>query len=118
MKTSGDAARWGLFLGSCKTESSDGNKTERHLAQKPPRPPCRSWRTHLAGESGQRRQLAVQAAVRAHRALQLGPQMRAIAVAVAGLEGPGAGARGPGAAQGGGANSAGLGGTHWGASEK
>lgn len=116
MKTSGDAVCWGLLLGSCKRESSDGDKTERHLAQKPPRPPCGSRRTHLAGKSGQRRQLAVQAPVRTHCALQLGPQLRTFAVA--GLEGPGAGARGPGAAQGEGANSVGLGETHWGASEK
>lgn len=116
MKNSGDAARWGLFLGSCKTESSDGHKMERHLAQKFPRPPCRSRRTHLARESGQRRQLAVQVPVRAHYALQLGPQLRTFAVA--GLEGPRARARGPGAAQGEGAHSVGLGGTHWGVNEK
>lgn len=60
----------------------------------------RSRHTHLAGESRQRRQLAVQIQIRAHGSKQLGPQPRTFDVAV--REGAQAGARGPGAARGGG----------------
>lgn len=84
--------RSGLRLGSCKKESSD-----RARLPAPAQLETRgSLHTHLAGERGQRRQLAVLVQVCARGAQQLSPQLRALAAI---REGPGGIARRPGAAR-------------------
>lgn len=70
MKTSEGVVRSGLRPGSCKTGSSGAVITPGSETPRSPRP---SRSTHLAGESRQRRRLAVQVQILAGRAQQLRP---------------------------------------------
>lgn len=93
MKLSG-GARSGLGLGSYKTRSLDRARPA------PPRPSPRPGatrgplHTHLAGERGQRRRLAVHVQLRTRGAQQLSPRPRTLAAV---RRGTGGLARGPGA---------------------